>query len=186
MYFYFLMQAPIINFFLLTYIFYPCLCLCPLSLIPLSLTYSACSYFTSSFPTLSSLSTLPYSFLYSVISNSIVGQYLRLSRERPGFESPLESFYFFYFYPICHLFLSHPYCLYGGVAQMVEHSLCMRGARGSIPRTSIFLFFLYLPYKKLLKFVPLLFILYTIQTKNDNGRVRTYAPKGKLLSRQPP
>ena len=28
--------------------------------------------------------------------------------------------------------------LYGGVAQMVEHSLCMRGARGSIPRTSIF------------------------------------------------
>ena len=34
---------------------------------------------------------------YSVISNSIVGQYLRLSRERPGFESPLESFCFFYF-----------------------------------------------------------------------------------------
>ena len=25
----------------------------------------------------------------------------------------------------------------GGVAQMVEHSLCMRGARGSIPRISI-------------------------------------------------
>ena len=25
------------------------------------------------------------------ISNSIVGEYLRLSRERPGFESPLES-----------------------------------------------------------------------------------------------
>ena len=31
--------------------------------------------------------------------------------------------------------------LYGGVAQMVEHSLCMRGARGSIPRTSIFFLF---------------------------------------------
>ena len=34
-----------------------------------------------------------------------------------------------------------PFCLYGGVAHMVEHSLCMRGARGSIPRTSIFFIF---------------------------------------------
>ena len=30
------------------------------------------------------------------------------------------------------------YCQYGGVAQMVEHSLCMRGAAGSMPATSIF------------------------------------------------
>ena len=29
-------------------------------------------------------------------------------------------------------------------------------------------------------------ILDNFWTKNDNGRVRTYAPKGKLLSRQPP
>ena len=41
--------------------------------------------------------------------------------------------------------------LYGGVAQMVEHSLCMRGARGSIPRTSIFfyLFTLYNIYSQI-------------------------------------
>ena len=43
---------------------------------------------------------LPSPSLYSVISNSIVGQYLRLSRERPGFESPLESFYFFFCIPL--------------------------------------------------------------------------------------
>ena len=33
---------------------------------------------------------------FSEIFNSIVGQYLRLSRERPGFESPLKSFLFFF------------------------------------------------------------------------------------------
>ena len=85
---------------------------------------------------------LPTPTLSSVISNSIVGQYLRLSRERPGFESPLESFLYFYIFWIYREILTrYPYKrLYGGVAQMVEHSLCMRGARGSIPRTSIFFY----------------------------------------------
>ena len=74
--------------------------------------------------------------------------------------------------------------LYGGVAQMVEHSLCMRGARGSIPRTSIFFYFTHY----IIQYI--IYIIYTTKRfyilKNDNGRVRTYAPKGKLLSRQPP
>ena len=39
----------------------------------------------------------------------------------------------------------------GSVAQMVEHSLCMRGAGGSIPPTSIVLFvFSYLEWDALL------------------------------------
>ena len=41
------------------------------------------------------------------------------------------------------LYLSY-FCLYGGVAHMVEHSLCMRGARGSIPRISIFIFYFFI------------------------------------------
>ena len=74
---------------------------------------------------------------FSEIFNSIVGQYLRLSRERPGFESPLKSFFVFFskFISLVSLFLL--FCTVGGVAHMVEHSLCMRGARGSIPRISI-------------------------------------------------
>ena len=34
------------------------------------------------------------------------------------------------------------YSQYGGVAQMVEHSLCMRGAAGSMPATSTFFCYL--------------------------------------------
>ena len=158
----------------------------------------------------------------TVIQKSLLVQlvkYLRLSRERPGFESPTESsffslfvcslrflfksitwlyqmlkylrFHFFfvsciyyctnssssssssysssfssYSYPRFHLFIFSfqiffilllfffviiiiitlhciflfvHHLVYGGVAQMVEHSLCMRGAAGSMPATSTFL-----------------------------------------------
>ena len=64
-------------------------------------------------------------------------------------------FFLFYRLIICRIPNARPLCLYGGVAQMVEHSLCMRGARGSIPRTSIILF------KK--KFI-LLFFFFSITT----------------------
>ena len=52
----------------------------------------------------------------------------------------------FSFFLQCSCALDFPFpslSLVGGVAHMVEHSLCMRGARGSIPRTStLFLFFM--------------------------------------------
>ena len=63
-------------------------------------------------------------------------------------------------------------------------ALHARGTGIDTPHLHLFLFFYTVP----------IYLLYTIHiftclkrdSKNDNGRVRTYAPKGKLLSRQPP
>ena len=71
--FYFFNAGPIINFFYSLIFFTHASISVPFLLFPYPLLTLLGSFFTSSFPTLSSLSTLPCSVLYSVISNSIVG-----------------------------------------------------------------------------------------------------------------
>ena len=129
---------------------------------------------------------LPLPTLYSVISNSIVGQYLRLSRERPGFESPLESFYFFSFPQILStscLFSPSIVCM-GVQLRWQSTRFACEGHGDRYPAPPSFSFFLY--HTTYLQYIIHIFTLSKRVTKNDNGRVRTYAPKGKLLSRQPP
>ena len=88
-------------------------------------------------------------YFYSVISNSIVGPVSSPVTWKTGVRIPVGEFFwnfnfFFiiYTHSTCGLYFFMTYYCLGGVAHMVEHSLCMRGARGSIPRISIFLFFI--------------------------------------------
>ena len=87
----------------------------------------------------------------------------------------------------CGLILCYlPICVEGGVAHMVEHSLCMRGARGSIPRISIilffFLFFLFFYYILSLSYYPANLIFFKKRQWQDSN----LRSRWKLLSRQPP
>ena len=127
-----------ISFFIITFF---CLPLFSMSLILLLLCLSSFLFF--------SLSYVPSFSFYSVISNSIVGPVSSPVTWKTGVRIPVGEFFWnFYFlsyysHASCGLyFLLTYYCL-GGVAHMVEHSLCMRGARGSIPRISIIINFLF-------------------------------------------
>ena len=66
---------------------------------------------------------------------------------------------------------------------MVEHSLCMRGARGSIPRISIILFFFLFFYYIL---SPSYYLAYLIFFKKRQWQDSNLRSRWKLLSRQPP
>ena len=76
----------------------------------------------------------------------------------------LSFFFLSFFFSLCYYYLHftvsssfYSYLVYGGVAQMVEHSLCMRGAAGSMPATSTFFL-----VSSLLRTLSLLFFLVRI------------------------
>ena len=83
----------------------------------------------------------------SVISNSIVGQYLRLSRERPGFESPLESFLFFclFFLTLYERYIRDTYSFFqfvwGCSSDGRALALHARGTGIDTPHLHVFLFY---------------------------------------------
>ena len=137
---------------------------------PFSLYHLYYYFFFSFFFSFFSLSYVPSFSFYSVISNSIVGPVSSPVTWKTGVRIPVGeffwNFYFFlsyYSHASCGLyFLLTYYCL-GGVAHMVEHSLCMRGARGSIPRISIFIFIFYLCFLFYIFYIFILFyFLFTI------------------------
>ena len=66
----------------------------------------------------------------------------------------------------------------GGVAHMVEHSLCMRGARGSIPRISMFFLFLLFFFLYAFSLTSLLFSL----QKTTTAGFEPTLPEGNRLA----
>ena len=96
---------------------------------------------------------------------SSYGRAFALHARGTGIDTPhLHLFFIFYtiqlycydsFFFMCVMCLSLVYFRFGDVAQMVEHSLSMRGARGSIPRISIIKFFLF--FKNALTFMCFFF-----------------------------